>query len=277
MPVLRTLLSGLVVGESPRWHDGRLWLCDWGAREVVAVDADGRRETIDVNTYAWSIDWLPDGRLLVVSSSDRRLLRREVDGSLAVHSDVTGIWNELVVDDRGNAYIDSIGFDLTGGEDFRPGSIFVAALDGSTRQVADDLMFPNGMTITPDRSTLIVAESYGKRLTAFDIDADGGLSNRRVWADLGIGTPDGICSDAEGTVWYADVPNKRCVRVREGGEEIEIVDVGLGCFACMLGGDEGRTLHIVTAEWRGPQHMFDEPRTGCVLTTRASAGHDGRP
>jgi sugar lactone lactonase YvrE len=133
------------------------------------------------------------------------------------------------------------------------------------------------MALTPGDSTLIVAESYARRLTAFDVAADGGLSNRRVWADLGDGVPDGICVDAEGAVWFADVPNKRCVRVREGGEVLQTVEVDRGCFACMLGGADGRTLFIVAAEWRGPENMFDGPPSGQLLTVEAPAPHAGRP
>src|SRR6267143_5757134 len=148
-------------------------------------------------------------------------------------------WNEIVVDGRGNVYIN-------GGS-----GITVLTSDGLLRQVADGIAFPNGMVIPPDNSTLFIAESYGKKLTAFDIAADGSLSNRRVWADLGDGVPDGICIDADAAVWYADVPNKRCVRVREGGEVLQTVTVDRGCFACMLGGAEKRTLFIIATEWRG--------------------------
>ena len=137
--------------------------------------------------------------------------------------------------------------------------------------MADGVAFPNGMVVTPDNSTLIVAESYGSKLTAFDIDADGGLSNRRVWADLDGGAPDGICLDAENAVWYADVPNKRCVRVREGGEVLQTIDLDRGCFACMLGGVDGRTLFMMANEWRGAADMAGGSRAGQVLTVEAPA------
>jgi sugar lactone lactonase YvrE len=149
--------------------------------------------------------------------------------------------------------------------------------DGSARQVADGIAFPNGMIVTPDDSTLIVAESYARRLTAFDIAADGTLSNRRVWADLRDGVPDGICLDTEAAVWYGDVPNKRCVRVREGGEVLQTIELDRGCFACALGGADRRTLFMMATEWRGPAGMFDEPRTGQVLTARAPAAGAGWP
>jgi sugar lactone lactonase YvrE len=149
--------------------------------------------------------------------------------------------------------------------------------DGSARQVADGLAFPNGMLITPDNTTLIVGESYAKRLTAFDITPDGGLVNRRVWAELGDGVPDGICLDAEGAVWYADVPNQRCVRVREGGDVLQTIDLDRGCFACALGGPDRTTLFLVAQKWNGPANMFAEPHTGQVLTAHAPAAGAGWP
>jgi len=281
MPKLQTLMTGISFGESPRWHDGRLWFSDWGTQEVVAVDTEGRSEVVvRVASSPFCIDWLPDGRLLVVSARDGLLLRREPDGSLVTHADLSGLsghpWNDVVVDGRGNAYVGNIGFDFPGGE-FAPGIIALVAPDGSARQVADGLAFPNGMAVTPDDSTLIVAESYGSRLTAFDISADGGLSNRREWAGLDDGVPDGICLDAEGAVWYADVPNRRCVRVREGGEVLQTIDLDRGCFACMLGGPDGRTLFVVAREWGGMESTADEERTGQILTAPAPAAGAGRP
>jgi sugar lactone lactonase YvrE len=283
MASTQVLTKGLVVGESPRWHDGRLWLCNWGAGELVAVDMDGRREVMArvETTIPFSIDWLPDGRLLIVSGPERLLLRREPDGSLELHGDLRELselgFNELVVDERGYAYVNGAGFDLMGGGEFAPGRVAVVAPDGSVREVADNVAFPNGMAITADGSTLIVADSYGRDLTAFDIGADGGLSNRRTWAELGDGVPDGICIDAEGAVWYADVPNKRCVRVREGGELLDTVEADRGCFACMLGGPDGRTLFVLAAPWNGPERMFEGPPSGQVLTAPAPAPHAGRP
>ncbi len=283
MPGARVLKTGLTIGESPRWHEGRLWLSNWGAQEILAVDPGGEAEvTLRVSTtLPFSIDWLPDGRLLIVSGPERVVLRRESGGSVVTHADLSSLsgfgWNEIVVDGRGNAYVNGPGFDLMGGGTPAPGLVALVTPEGSTRQVAGGVEFPNGMAVTPDNSTLIVAESYGRRLTAFDIATDGGLSNQRVWAELGDGVPDGICIDAEGAVWYADVPNRRCVRVREGGELLQTVDVDRGCFACMLGGEDGRTLFIAAAEWRGPAHMLDEPRTGQVLTVDAPAPGAGWP
>jgi sugar lactone lactonase YvrE len=281
MPDLQTLMTGLALGESPRWHDGRLWFSDWGAHEVVAVDLNGDSDIIlHVPSLPFSIDWLPDGRLLIVSPNDRALLRREADGSLVPHASLSSLarypWNEIVVDGRGNIYLNNIGFDFPAGA-FAPGILAVVTPDGSARQVADGLAFPNGMAVTPDNTTLIVAESYGNRLTAFDIATDSSLSNRRVWADLGGAAPDGICLDVEGAVWYADVPNKRCVRVREGGEVLQTIALDRGCFACMLGGADGRVLFMMAAEWGGPASMAGGARTGQVLTVEAPAPHAGWP
>ncbi len=280
-PEVQTLLTGLAFGESPRWHEDRLWFSNWGAQEVVAVDLDGNRDVVlRMPSFPFSIDWLPDGRLLITSGRDGLLRRMEPGGSLVTHADLTSIaggWNEIVVDGRGNAYVNGGGFDLLAGEKFAPGIVALVTPDGSARQLADGIAFPNGMAVTADNSTLIVAESYAKRLTAFDIAADGSLSNRRVWADLHEGVPDGICVDADSAVWYADVPNKRCVRVREGGEVMQTINLDRGCFACMLGGADRRTLFLMAAEWRGLAKMADGARTGQVLTVEAPAPGVGWP
>jgi sugar lactone lactonase YvrE len=296
MDQLRTLITGLAFGESTRWHDERLWLADWGTQEILAVDLDGKSEVMvrvptarpetrldfgGAGQGPFSIDWLPDGRLLIVSGRDRLLLRREPDVSLVTHSDLTSlsdhVWNEIVVDGRGNAYVNGGGSDFVAGEKFAPGLVALVSPDGPAIQVADGIAMANGMAVTPDNSTLIVAESYGNRLTAFDIAGDGGLSNRRVWADLGDGVPDGICVDAENAVWYADVPNKRCVRVHEGGEVLQTVDLDRGCFACALGGVENKTLFMVATGWRGPAKAADMAGTGQVLMVEAPAPGAGWP
>jgi sugar lactone lactonase YvrE len=277
---LRTLMTGLTFPESPRWYDGRLWVSDWGAGVVVAVDLVGRSEVVArVPSFPMCIDHLPDGRLLIVSSSDRRLLRQEADGSLVTHGDLAGLvdhpWNDIVVDGRGNAYVNNIGFDFPGGE-FAPGIIALVTPDGAARQVADGVAFPNGMVVTPDNATLIVAESYGNKLTAFDIDADGSLSNGRLWAAVDD-HPDGICLDDEGAIWYGDVGSKRCVRVREGGEMLQTIHLDRGCFACMLGGPDRRTLLLVANDWGGPDSMADGSRAGQVLVAEAPAPGVGWP
>src|SRR5215203_6101822 len=281
MTELQTLMTGIVFGEQPRWHEDRLWFSDWGPPEVVAVDLEGNSEVIlRARSFPCCVDWLPDGRLLLVSAREGLLLRREPDGSLVTHGDLTGVFdpppgNELVVDGRGNAYVNGPGFDMMAGADFAPGGVALVTPDGSSRQVADGIAFPNGMLVTPDNSTLIVADSYAKCLTAFDIAADGSLANRRVWADLGDGVPDGICLDAEGAVWYGDVPNRRCVRVREGGEVLQTIDLDHGCFACMLGGVDRRTLFMVAQEWGGTVSTADQVPTGRLLTAPAAAPAPG--
>jgi sugar lactone lactonase YvrE len=271
-------MGGLALGESPRWHEGRLWFSDWVAGEIVAVDLQGRREVIlRFDSFPFSFDWLPDGRLLVVNET--RILRHEADGALTTYADLSTVsdkrWNEIVVDGRGFAYVNTVGFDFPGGA-FAPGLVAVVTPDGAVRRVAGGVAFPNGMAVTPDNKTLILGESYGKKLSAFDIGSDGRLSNQRVWADLGDGVPDGICIDVEGAVWYADVPNRRCMRVREGGEVLNVVNADRGCFSCALGGPERSTLFIVAAEWRGAGAK-EMTRGGQVLAAAAPAHGAGWP
>jgi sugar lactone lactonase YvrE len=277
---VRTLLTGRGLVESPRWHDDRLYFSDWSAGEVVAVDLAGRSEVIArVKSLPLCTAFLPDGRLLIVSSSEGRLLRLEPDGSLVTHADLGQPgWNDIVADGRANAYVNRAGFDPTAGEEFRPGFVFLAAADGSVRQVADDIAFPNGMAVTADNSTLIVADSYRHDLVAFDIDADGGLSGRRIWAHVGDGVPDGICTDERNAVWYADVPNQRCVRVAEGGAVLQTVGLDRGGFACALGGPGGTTLFIVAAEWRGmTESEMVAASSGQVLATDVDVPGAGWP
>ena len=267
----QVLLSGLGIGESPRWHQGRLWFCNWGMQEVIAVDLDGHREVMArvPTSIPFCIDWLPDGRLLIVSGQERLLLRQEPDGSLVTHADFNGLtqgaFNEIVVDGRGDIYVN--GGDI----------IALVTPDGVVRKVAEGIAFPNGMAMMPDNRTLIVAESHGKRLTAFDIALDGSLVNRRVWADLGDGCPDGICIDVDGAVWYGDVPNKLCVRVREGGDVLAAIHLDRGCFACTLGGADGRTLFMMAAEWHGFPRMAESFGTGQILAVDVPAPGVGWP
>ena len=280
MNEVRTLLTGRGLVESPRWHGDRLYFSDWSSGEVLAVDLAGHSEVIThVDSLPLCTAWLPDGRLVIVSSRDGLLLRREPDGSLVTHADLgQSGWNDIVVDGRGNAYVNRAGFDPMAGEEFQTGLVYLATPDGSVRQVADDIAFPNGMAVTPDNATLIVADSYRHHLAAFTIGADGSLSDRRVWAELGDGTPDGICIDTQDAVWYADVPNHRCTRVAEGGAARQTVELDRGCFACTLGGPELTTLFIVAAQWRGmtePQPVL--PGTGQVLATRVDVPGAGWP
>lgn len=263
------LLDGLGIPESPRWHDDRLWFCNWTTPEIVAVDADGSREVVAAvdTTVPYSIDWLPDGTLLVVSGRQAQLLRQAPSGELVPYADLSahgGTFNEIVVDGDGNAFVNFDG-------------ILVVRPDGSTELVAEGLRWGNGMAITPDGSTLVVAESHGTCLTAFTIGAGGVLSERRVWADLDGDNPDGICIDAEGAVWYASVPRRHCVRVREGGEILQTVELDRGAFACMLGGPDGTSLFIAAAKWRGMDALGDGSRTGQILVERVDVPHAGRP
>lgn len=278
----KVLLSGLGIPESPRWHDGRLWFCNWIDRQIVAVDLDGTREIASATSQlpmGWSIDWLPDGRLLVTGDA---LRRQEPDGAMTTLAEQRA--NEIVVDGRGNIYFNGADFSgFAGGQAPKPGYITLVTPDGELRQVADNIHFPNGMVITPDNQTLIISESLAGRLTAFDIDADGGLSNRRVFAD-GLG-PDGICLDAEGAVWVSTI-DYSIVRVAEGGEVLQRVELpeNRAPFAVMLGGHDRRTLFVMTAEWRGPdgaaknlEWLSSGPRTGEILALPVSVPGAGRP
>jgi sugar lactone lactonase YvrE len=272
------LLDGIVFGESPRWHDGQVWFSDWGANQVIALDADGsHRVVVTVRSFPMCIDFLPDGRLLVVDSAQRRLLRREPDGSLVQHADLSVIsdkpWNEIVVDDAGNAYVNTIGFDFPGGE-FAPGLVVLVTPEGSVTQVADGLAFPNGMAISPDGATLIVAESYASQLTAYAIGSHKGLGSRRVWAATPGDHPDGICMDADGAAWYADVGNRRCVRVREGGEVLATASLDRGAFSCALSRGQDPRLFVVGQVYGGPRSS--QP-TGRLVAFPAPAPGAGRP
>ena len=280
MAEVRTLLTGRGLVESPRWHGDRLYFSDWSAGEVVAADLAGRSEVIArVESLPLCTAWLPDGRLVIVSSAEGRLLRREPDGSLVTHADLGKPgWNDIVADGRGNIYVNGAGFNPMTGEEFRPGSVVLVRPDGSVRPVADDIAFPNGMAVTADGSTLIVADSYRHQLAGFRIGEDGGLSGRLVWAELGQGTPDGICTDAEDAVWYADVPNRRCVRVAEGGQVLQALELDRGGFACALGGPGRTTLFITAAEWQGmtgPSPV--PPGTGQILAMQVDVPGAGWP
>ncbi len=255
---MKLLVEGLAFAEGPRWHDGYLWYSDMHRQVVERVDLEGRREQVcEVPNDPSGLGFLPDGRLLVVSMRDRRLLRLEADGSLVEHTNLWDLasWhlNDMVVDDEGRAYVGNFGFDLVSGAKPSPAELILVEPDGSARVVADGMKFPNGTVITPDGSTLIVAQSAGRDLVAFTIGDDGSLSDRRVWADLNGGTPDGICLDAEGAVWYADPVGGDCVRVGEGGKELDRVVTGRKAFACMLGGPERRHLFMLTADGSVPE------------------------
>jgi sugar lactone lactonase YvrE len=283
MPELKVLLGGLGIPESPRWHEGRLWFCNWIGRQVMAVDLGGKAEVMLTrdpasHSMGYAIDWLPDGRLLTTGD---QLRSQEPDGSMAVYAGQRA--NEIVVDARGNLYVNGADFGFTAGEPPKPGYIKLVTPDGQLRQVADEIDFPNGMVITPDGRTLIISESFAGRLTAFDIDGDGGLSQRRVFA-AGLG-PDGICLDAEGAVWVS-TGGFSVARVAEGGRVLQRVELeeNRAPFALMLGGPDRRTLFICTAEWHQDdgapanlERLATGPRTGKILALPVEVPGTGRP
>jgi sugar lactone lactonase YvrE len=293
---ITTVLTELSYLECPRWHDSRIWVADFYTGQVLSAREDGsdRRVEAEVPEQPSGLGWLPDGRLLVVSMRDARILRREDDGSLVTHAEltghITGHPNDMVVDDEGRAYLGNFGFDLMSGADIETAGLLRIDPDGSVRQVADGLWFPNGSVIT-DEGVLIVDETFGNRISAFDIAPDGSLGPRRDWARFGdlppsrvigealphaVVAPDGCGLDAEGLLWVADAVNGRVLRVREGGEIVEEIAVGTGVFACMLGGSDGRTLYLCTA----PDFAEEKRRAareGELRAVRVDVAHAGRP
>ena len=280
MRTVRTLLGGLTFPEGPRWRDGRLWFSDFYCHQVVAVDLAGARETIaEVPGQPSGLGWLPDGSLLIVSMRDQKLLRL-AGGSLHHHADLSGharYWcNDMVVDSRGRAYVGNFGFNRHDGETPRATDLVLVDPDGACSVAARGLWFPNGTVITPDGRTLIVAETRANRLCAFDIAADGSLSGRRIFAATRSMYPDGICLDAEGAVWVADPRNREVVRFRDGGAIAERIDLGdRGAYACMLGGEDGRTLFICTCSGSGPE--IAAARSGRIEITRVDVPGAGLP
>lgn len=278
---LDTLLTGLAFPEGPRWHEGRLWFSDMHADEVVAMSPDGSRETIfAADTPVSGLGWLPDGRTLVVDMNNRRVLRIERDGGIAVHADLsdiaTGHTNDMVTDWDGRAYVGNHGFAYPGGES-RLATLACVEPDGSVHVAAEDLYFPNGSVITPDGRTLIVAETFGRRLTAFDIQGDGTLANRRLWAPINGGAvPDGICLDEEGAIWVASPTTNDVIRVAEGGEVLDRVFADQGVFACMLGGADRRTLYVLTAR-SSDREACRRTRSGRIEAVRVDVPGAGMP
>jgi sugar lactone lactonase YvrE len=281
-------VSGLYFGECPRWHEGRLWYSDFFDHAVFSVSPDGERRTeVDFDGEPAGLGWLPDGRLLINSRLDRAILRREPDGSLVRHGDLTpwATWhaNDMVVADNGQAYAGNFGFDLDGLYDgsVQPSAICSTSLvrvdpDGTSHEAAADLAFPNGTVITADGGTLIIAESMGNRITAFDRQDDGTLTGRREWAALPGVAPDGICLCADGTVWVANALGTECLRVAEGGDILERVATSQGCFACMLGGEDRLTLYLVTAE-SSDAAKARVARNGALEQARTSVPGAGLP
>lgn len=258
-----TMAEGIAFGEGPRWHDGALWWSDMHGHEVCRLAPDGTVGTVcEVPNRPSGLGWMPDGRMLVVSMVDKRVLRRDADGTLAVHADLSGLaprrTNDMVVDRTGRAYVGNFGFEIgTDGENEDPrGTVLIAVEpDGSARVVADDLWFPNGMVIADGGKTLVVAETWAARLTAFDIAADGGLSNRRVWAQFDSTIyPDGICRDAEGAIWVASPATREVIRVLQGGAITDRIATGQRAFACALN-DREPTLYVCLAGSHDPERQ----------------------
>ena len=284
-----TLIEGLHFGEGPRWHDGRLWFSDFYDHQVKSVDEAGDvRVELELDDQPSGLGWMPDGSLLVVAMKARKVLRLH-DGNLTEHADLwdlsAHLCNDMVVDAEGRAYVGNFGFDLDAEMEKRGLEVLLdhpttnlvqVEADGSVSVASPDMHFPNGTVITPDGATLIVAESLGGCLTAFDIGAGGALGNRRVWAPLEGVAPDGICLDEAGRVWVANAVANEAICVAEGGEIVQRVETSQICFACMLGGSDGKTLFAVTAE-ASNHAIAGTRRTGRIETCRVEAGHAGRP
>jgi sugar lactone lactonase YvrE len=276
----KILTEGLAFGEGPRWHDGKLWFSDMHARWVTTVDPGGRTErVVEVPNLPSGLGWLPDDRLIVVSMRDRQLLRLE-GKKLVPHADLSKLasfdCNDMVVDGLGRAYVGNFGYDLHGDGRREPAELVLAMPDGKARVVARDLEFPNGTVITPDGKTLIVGESFGAKLTAFDVEGDGSLVRRRVWAAIENMVPDGICLDAEGAIWVASPLSEEVLRVREGGAVTHRFKPSLRPYACMLGGPDRRTLFIVTAETHDPTEALAK-RSGRIETVEVEVPGAGLP
>ena len=281
MPELQTLITGLDFGEGPRWHDGRLWYSDFYQHRVSAVTVDGDRETmLELDDHPSGLGWLPDGRMLVVSMQAKKVLRVESDGAVVEHGDLsdiaTGRCNDMVVSADGNAYVGNFGFELGQRGTSPSAALALVRPDGTAEVAADDLEFPNGSVITPDGHTLIVGETMGRRYTAFDIRPDGTLESRRVWAQFTDLAPDGCTLDAEGAIWVANAFGTDVARVLEGGEITDRVDVGQATYACALGGDDGCTLFLLSAD-SADEKVCAGTATGVIRTMRVDVPHAGLP
>ncbi|WAP50512.1 SMP-30/gluconolactonase/LRE family protein [Arthrobacter sp. ATA002] len=253
MAEVTTLASGLGMGESARWHGSELWFADWIAGTISALDGAGKvRRITAVPSYPISFDWLPDGRMTVVSGAVGTVLLEVPHAGLIPVADLRNIseypWNEIVVHPSGSIYVNGIGYDYSGAAQ-DSGVIALIRRDGSVEKVADGLAFPNGMVVSRDGSTLVVAESNAGRLTAFSVRGDGRLEPGKLWAEEDGSAPDGISWDGSGGIWFAEVPGERCVRIRQGGEVLETVQLDQGCFSCAAGGDDGGLLFMMTAQW----------------------------
>ncbi len=270
------LLDGLAFPEGPRWRDGALWFSDVNACRVVKVDLNGNATTVvEVPCQPSGLGWLPDGRLLIVSMTDRRLLRLDQDGLSGV-AELAGLaqfhCNDMVVDQRGYAYVGNFGFDLVAKAPVKSTGLILVTPDGNARVVADDLLFPNGCVITPDARVLIVGETFGARLSAFDIQPDGSLAGRRVWAQLNGAVPDGICLDTEGAIWLASPTSREVLRVREGGQVTHRIKTNNPALACALGGDDRRTLFVLSAKL-----VYDAEKSCSLASGRIEIVRVNRP
>lgn len=274
------IAEGLAFAEGPRWHDGKLWFSDFYTHKVHCIGLDGVLDTVvEVPGQPSGLGWLPDGRLQVVSMTDRRLLRLDPDG-LKEAADLSALapfhCNDMVIDRQGRAYVGNFGFDLTGRAPVKSTVLLLVMPNGDVRVVAEDLLFPNGCVITPDGKTLIIAETFGKRLTAFEIEQDGSLVGRRLWADLGDASPDGICLDAEGAVWVASPTTSEFLRVKEHGEITDRIASDNQAIACALGGPDRRTLYMVTGRVSKPEKSLAE-RSGRIVALRVRVPGAGLP
>ena len=285
------LTGGIHFGEGPRWREGRLWFSDFYSHAVKSVSLAGDLRTeVEIDDRPSGLGWMPDGSLLIVSMTKRQVLRRAPGGKIAIHADLSHIasfhCNDMVVDAAGGAYVGNFGFDLDAAIESRgvpsvladhpTAKLAYVAPDGQTRIAAEDMHFPNGPVITPDGKTLIVGETLAGVLTAFDIGPDGDLSHRRVWAPCQPRVPDGICLDAAGAIWVANPIAPECVRIAEGGEVLEVIETGQPCYACMLGGDDGKTLFMVTAA-SSDAHQAAASQTGKILTATVDSPRAGLP
>lgn len=294
---LNVVVDGFHYLEGPRWHENALWFVDFYTKGVYCVNSQGVAEkVVHVEQQPSGLGWLPDGRLLVVSMKDRKILRLEDNGELVVHADIwdhcSGHANDMVVASNGNAYVGHFGFDLMGGANYKSAGLVLVRPDGSSQVVTEGLAFPNGIVISEDQKTLIVNELFGNRISQFDLKEDGSLGERRDFASFGelgeepdVGKriesakilPDGLALDAEGAVWFADTLNHRAVRMAEGGEILEIVNTEpKGVFAVTLGGEDGKTLFMCVApDWDEAARKSETK--GCMLSTKVNVGYAGTP
>lgn len=285
------LAEGIYFGEGPRWHEGRLWFSDFYAHQVKSVsEAGDLRTEVEIDDRPSGLGWMPDGSLLIVSMTKRQVLRRTRDGKIAVHADLKDIatfhCNDMVVDGAGRAYVGNFGFDLDAELVARgvegvlakhpTARLALVEPNGTARVAAAEMHFPNGSVITPDGKTLIVGETLAGCLSAFDIAADGTLANRRIWAETRPRVPDGIALDSNGAIWVANPIAPECALIAQGGRVLEVIDTGMPCYACMLGGADGRTLFMLTAP-SSISHEVSQAPKGKLIVATVDAPHAGRP